>query len=218
MNAALILSGGAGVRFKSGVPKQYHVIGGKMLIEYVILASIAARNIDTVLVAGGDSAALLKVARKYSIKICPGGDTRNRTIKSGLDALNKLGCDNVVILDAVRPLVTGSLIDEYIGFLNEGYDAVCTCQHITDSLGCYDMHVVDRERYYLMQSPEAYKFKLLSERFQADSSLTEVAHQLPEAAKIKLHFEFTQNPKLTYPWEKAFIARALKSAGGDIRK
>ena len=33
MNAALILSGGAGRRFGSALPKQYHKIGGRTGIE-----------------------------------------------------------------------------------------------------------------------------------------------------------------------------------------
>lgn len=215
MNAALILSGGAGRRFMSELPKQYHRVGGKMLIEYVLAAALGARDIDMVLVAGQDCGALERVKRAYAVSLAPGGARRNDTLKNGLDALKARACDNVVILDAVRPLVTSDLIDTYIGYLRSGYDAVSTAQPITDSLGCYDMHAVDRSRYYLMQSPEAYRFDLLYQNFSADSNLTEVAQQLPENSKLKLYFDFPENPKLTYPWEKAYIARALKSRASD---
>ena len=36
MNIALILSGGAGLRLKSDVPKQYLEVGGKPLIAYCL--------------------------------------------------------------------------------------------------------------------------------------------------------------------------------------
>ena len=54
MNAALILSGGAGRRFGSALPKQYHKIGGRTVIEYVLDAAANARLVDRVMVAGAD--------------------------------------------------------------------------------------------------------------------------------------------------------------------
>ena len=210
MNAALILSGGVGARFGASVPKQYTRIRRKMVIEYVIEAAKEAKTADVVLVAGADCPQLRALQKKHDFRTAPGGATRNETLRSGLTALRNLGCERVVILDAVRPLVNGALIDEYLCLLQEGWDAVSTVQPITDSLGCLDMHEVDRSRYYLMQSPEAYNLPLLHKYFDPESTLTEVAHQLPASTKIMLYKDFPENPKLTYPWEKAYISEALK--------
>lgn len=211
MNAALILSGGSGQRFKSALPKQYHKILGRPVIEYVIEAAVNAGKIDCVMIAGASCPQLKKLLEKYpSVKCVPGGKKRNETILNGLNALNALSCKRVVILDAVRPLVTSGLIDAYIALLEQGQDAVSTVQPITDSLGCLDMHEVDRSRYYLMQSPEAYDFDLLYRHFDPDSPLTEVAHQLPETLKLTLYKDFPENPKLTYPWDKTYIAHSLR--------
>ena len=210
MNAALILSGGVGARFGASVPKQYTRIRRKMVIEYVIEAAKAAESIDVVLVAGANCPQLQK---KHGFHTAPGGATRNETLLSGLNALRDMGCERVVILDAVRPLVTGELMDEYIRLLTEGWDAVSTVQPITDSLGCLDCHEVDRTRYYLMQSPEGYDLPKLLQYFDPNSPLTEVAHQLPADSKIYLYRDFPENPKLTYPWEKMSIAQALKEKG-----
>lgn len=211
MNAALILSGGSGRRFQSAMPKQYHKIGGRMVIEYVVEAALRAEEIDCVMIAGNLCAPLKRLTEKYpEIRCVPGGAQRNDTLKNGIDALYRAGVQRMVILDAVRPLVTSELINEYIRLLKAGYDAVSTVQPITDSLGCLDMHEVDRSRYYLMQSPEAYDLPLLYRYFRADSPLTEVAHQLPRESKIMLYREFSENPKLTYPWEKEYILKALR--------
>lgn len=211
MNAALILSGGSGQRFKSSLPKQYHRILGKMVIEYVIEEALAAEKIDCVMIAGAPCASLSKIEKKYpEIKFAPGGKKRNETILNGLHMLNALSCDRVIILDAVRPLVTSELMNTYISLLESGQEAVSTVQPITDSLGCLDMHEVDRSRYYLMQSPEAYDFQLLYRHFDPDSPLTEVAHQLPKGLKLTLYRNFPENPKLTYPWEKTYIAHSLR--------
>ena len=211
MNAALILSGGAGRRFGSALPKQYHKIGGRTVIEYVLDAAANARLVDRVMVAGADFPQLRALAGRYAFDRAPAGAVRNETLRHGLDALNALGCARVVILDAVRPLVTPELLDEYLRLIGEGWDAVSTVQPITDSLGCLDAHEVDRSRYYLMQSPEAYNFPLLYAHFRPDSPLTEVAHQLPADSRLYLYRDFPENPKLTYPWEKAQIAQALKA-------
>lgn len=169
MNAALILSGGAGRRFGSALPKQYHKIGGRTVIEYVLDAAANARLVDRVMVAGADCPQLRALAGRYAFDRAPAGAVRNETLRHGLDALNALGCARVVILDAVRPLVTPELLDEYLRLIGEGWDAVSTVQPITDSLGCLDAHEVDRSRYYLMQSPEAYNFPLLYAHFRPDS-------------------------------------------------
>lgn len=211
MNAALILSGGAGRRFGSALPKQYHKIGGRTVIEYVLDAAANAKLVDRVMVAGADCPQLRALAGRYAFDRAPAGAVRNETLRHGLDALNALGCARVVILDAVRPLVTPELLDEYLRLIGEGWDAVSTVQPITDSLGCLDAHEVDRSRYYLMQSPEAYNFPLLYAHFRPDSPLTEAAHQLPADSRLYLYRDFPENPKLTYPWEKAQIAQALKA-------
>ena len=211
MNAALILSGGAGRRFGSALPKQYHKIGGRTVIEYVLDAAANARLVDRVMVAGADCPQLRALAGRYAFDRAPAGAVRNETLRHGLDALNALGCARVLILDAVRPLVTPELLDEYLRLIGEGWDAVSTVQPITDSLGCLDAHEVDRSRYYLMQSPEAYNFPLLYAHFRPDSPLTEVAHQLPADSRLYLYRDCPENPKLTYPWEKAQIAQALKA-------
>ena len=211
MNAALILSGGSGQRFGSALPKQYHKILGRPVIEYVIEAAVNAEKIDCVMIAGAAHPNLLKILKGYPmVRRAPGGKKRNETILNGLNALKELGCKRVVILDAVRPLVTSELLNTYISLLESGQDAVSTVQPITDSLGCLDMHEVDRSSYYLMQSPEAYDFDLLFSHFDPDSPLTEVAHQLPESAKVYLYKDFPENPKLTYPWEKTYIAHSLR--------
>ena len=213
MNAALILSGGVGARFGANVPKQYVRIRRKMVIEYVIEAAMQAESIDVVMVAGADCPQLTTLQKKHGFHRALGGSVRNETLLNGLTALRELGCERVVILDAVRPLVTGALLDAYIRLLTEGWDAVSTVQPITDSLGCLDCHEVDRTRYYLMQSPEGYDLPKLLEYFDPNSPLTEVAHQLPADSRIYLYRDFPENPKLTYPWEKMSIAQALKERG-----
>ena len=115
MNAALILSGGVGARFGAAVPKQYIRIRRKMVIEYVIEAAMQAETIDVVMIAGAPCPQLKALQKKYGFCTAPGGSVRNETLQNGLTALRDMGCERVIILDAVRPLVTGL---EYAGHIS----------------------------------------------------------------------------------------------------
>ena len=50
MNIALILSGGVGKRFAANLPKQYNLINGKPVIDYVIEACIKSKLTDKTIV------------------------------------------------------------------------------------------------------------------------------------------------------------------------
>ena len=43
MNIVAILANGIGKRFVSNIPKQFHKINGKMVIEYVIEAVLSSK-------------------------------------------------------------------------------------------------------------------------------------------------------------------------------
>lgn len=202
MNIGLILSGGHGSRFGSDIPKQYCEMAGKPVICHVYDAMVSSGAIDKVVIA----AAAEYVEDPFLKGICPeadiieGGNSRNNTIKRGLDYIHQQypDCEKIISTDAVRPMITPEQVKSYIDRLDE-YDAVNTSQEITDSLGCRDSHICYRNRYYLMQSPEAFRFPLLYRYFDENSKLTEVFHQMPEDATIYLDFNYPYNIKITFP-------------------
>lgn len=200
MNIVVILANGSGQRFGSKKPKQFHTIQGKMVIEHVLKSvSQSLKNDKIIIVTNNDNKELyLDRITDYEFDVVGGGDTRNRSLGNAIDYIkNNYDCKKLIVCDAVRPMISGKLIDDYFSKL-DSYSAVVTAQKITDSLGCYDIHQVNRERYYLMQSPEGFDFKVLQQYFCVDSPLTEVVQQFPEDKKIYLNFEFQNNLKLTY--------------------
>ena len=219
MNIVAILANGVGERFGSNVPKQFHTINGKMVIEYVIESVLNSVLCDKVVIATNveaNSAYVADICKDERICIVNGGTTRNKTLSNVLKFINEsLDCEKLIVCDAVRPMVTSELIDDYFLFL-DGCSAVVTAQRITDSLGCYKFQKVNREDYYLMQSPEAFEFGLLFESFDEDSPLTEVTQQLPEESKIKLYFDFTNNFKLTYPADLKYLEALIREKENDI--
>ncbi len=219
MNIVAILANGVGARFGSNIPKQFHKVRGKTVIQYVIESILESKSVDKLVIATNvkaNSVYLADICAENSIDLIEGGETRNRTLKNVINYIdNKYSCKKLIVCDAVRPMITGELIDNYFSLL-ENNAAVVTAQKITDSLGCYDFQKVDRERYYLMQSPEGFDFPLLRDSFDSESPLTEVTQQLPENSSIHLYFDFNNNFKLTYPADLKYLEALIKARDNNV--
>lgn len=219
MNIIVILASGVGARFGSNVPKQFHRVNGKMVIEYVIESVVRSALTDKIVIATNveaNSVYLADICARYSIDLIEGGATRNQSLKNVISYIDsKYDCKKLIVCDSVRPMITGELMDKYFAFLDENA-AVVTAQKITDSLGCYKFQKVDREDYYLMQSPEGFDFPLLRDSFDENSPLTEVTQQLPENSKIKLYFDFNNNFKLTYPADLKYLESLIKDRDNKV--
>lgn len=220
MNIVAVLANGVGARFGSNVPKQFHKVNGKMVIEYVIESILKSKNIDKLVIATNveaNSVYLADICEANNIDLIEGGSTRNRTLKNVISYIDsKYDCKKLIVCDAVRPMITGELMDKYFELL-EGKAAVVTAQKITDSLGCYKFQKVNREEYYLMQSPEGFDFPLLRDSFDSESTLTEVTQQLPENSDVELYFDFNNNFKLTYPADLKYLEALIKDRENDVK-
>lgn len=184
MNIAMIMSGGVGKRFGTLLPKQYNLIHGRPVIDYVIDACRAAKSVDKiVVVCDPQCVGFSPELSKGDIAIAPNGSERCYSLQNGLEFIREnYNCDNICILDAVAPFVYPELIDEYFARLAD-YDCVITCQKITGELGNYQYDILDRSNYYITQSPEAFRFSLLMRHFDAEFPSSELANQLPAEAK-----------------------------------
>lgn len=220
MNIVAILANGVGTRFGSNVPKQFHKVNGKMVIEYVIESILQAKNMDKLVIATNieaNSVYLADICKANDIDLIEGGSTRNRTLKNVINYIDlEYNCQKLIVCDSVRPMISGKLIDKYFDLL-EDKSAVVTAQKITDSLGCYKFQKVNREDYYLMQSPEGFNFKELCDNFDSESDLTEVTQQLPENSDIELYFDFKNNFKLTYPADLKYLEALIKDRENNIK-
>lgn len=210
MNIAMIMSGGVGKRFGTLLPKQYNLIHGRPVIDYVIDACRAARSVDKIVVVCDPQCVQFSPElSKGDIAIAPNGRERCYSLQNGLEFIRaNYNCDNVCILDAVAPFVYPELIDAYFSRLAD-YDCVITCQKITGELGNYRYDILDRSEYYITQSPEAFRYNLLMQHFNAEFPSSELANQLPAGATRYLNFEFKNNLKITYDFELKYAEQML---------
>lgn len=200
-NIGIVLAGGIGQRFGGDKPKQYFLIRGKEMIAYSIELFRAAKTIDDfVVVLNKEEFENGRIAAQYGVRTVCGGKTRNHSFKNALDyiAHEWPDCEKVIENNAACPLTKSETIDSYIELLDD-YDYVQTTQKITDALGSYKDRVVDREAFFLIQAPDAYRFRLLSDNFDPDHPNGHPAVQLPLSARGYNAFFEGRVFKVTHP-------------------
>lgn len=214
MNISMILSGGVGSRFGSDIPKQYNMLMGHEIISYSIDALKNSRENNLTIVLC-DTTYSERLTAQYDVICAECGKSRNESLKNGLDYIKKNypECEKVFITEAARPFLTCDIADDYFRSLDE-YDAVITTQHITDSLGRKNEAVTYRDEYYLIQAPEAFRFRILYDNFKADSDITATVQQLPENRNVKEYYGFANNMKITYPGDIMIAEQLMKIRNG----
>ncbi|MBQ8740369.1 MAG: 2-C-methyl-D-erythritol 4-phosphate cytidylyltransferase [Clostridia bacterium] len=209
----IILAGGIGSRFGADRPKQYCKILGKEMISYSIDAFRNAESIDDfIVVLDKEQFEKGEIKDRYGVKTVLGGSSRNESFKNALDyiATHYPDCEKIIENNAACPMITSDVLDKYIGLLDE-YDYVETAFKITDALGAYDKRDCDREDFYLIQAPDAYRFKLLYKYFDENSTLCHPAQQLPKETRGYQYFDYGANHKVTYPYDLEIVEILLKN-------
>jgi 2-C-methyl-D-erythritol 4-phosphate cytidylyltransferase len=116
-NVAVVLAGGVGTRIGLGIPKQLIKIAGRTILEHTIAQFEAHPEVDEIIVmmASGHLDAATAIVRDGGftkvVDVLEGADTRSNTTMRALARLGDEEC-NVLLHDAVRPLVTGRIIGD----------------------------------------------------------------------------------------------------------
>jgi 2-C-methyl-D-erythritol 4-phosphate cytidylyltransferase/2-C-methyl-D-erythritol 2,4-cyclodiphosphate synthase len=153
------------VRAGEGVPKQYRPLAGRPVLAWSLDAFLAHPNIDRVLVviADSDREQFDRVASHNSRMMSPvlGGNTRQDSVRLGLEALAKNPPDRVLVHDAARPFVSGPLVARVIAALDRA-EAALPVLPVTDTLklGVDDLvtRTVPRDHLYAAQTPQGFRF------------------------------------------------------------
>src|SRR5258707_9348380 len=119
---AVVLAGGTGRRFGSGMPKQMHVLAGRSLVEHSVAAFEQADGVDAITIlmpAGLTAQATERFAGSGYRKVTgviEGGATRTDSTRGAIAALGEEECD-VLFHDAARPLLEQRIIAECVSAL-----------------------------------------------------------------------------------------------------
>lgn len=220
-NVAVILAGGTGTRVGMNIPKQLIKIAGKPIIEHTIAAMQASPVIDEIIVmmAPGfldDVRAIVKKGGHDKVtQILEGAGgphaTRNDTTALALAALGDEDC-NVLLHDAVRPLVSQTIINANVEALAT-YEAVDTAIPSADTViqvaadaprmtGVLPRHLLRRgqtpQSFRLSTIRAAYAKAAEDPDFMATDDCTVVLRYLPDVP-IAVVAGHERNMKVTEP-------------------
>ncbi|MCI7098360.1 MAG: 2-C-methyl-D-erythritol 4-phosphate cytidylyltransferase [Lachnospiraceae bacterium] len=220
----VILAGGIGSRMGNvEKPKQYFIIGNKPIIVHTIEKFYVNDSFEKIIVLCPNQWInhTKNLIKKYipgavdKIAVIEGGSTRNETIMNSIDYIEKeygLEEDTIIVThDAVRPFVTGRIIEDNIHYARE-YGACDTVIPATDTIvesrnGSIVSSIPDRKTMYQGQTPQSFRAGKLKELYY---SLTpEEKEILSDAAKIfvmkgeNVHLVQGEvfNIKITYPYD-----------------
>lgn len=135
---AVVLAGGTGTRVGLDIPKQLIKIAGKPIIEHTIAVLHESELIDEIIVmmTPGHLDPVRAIVREKGFhkvtQILEGAGTRNDTTAAALTALGPDEC-NVILHDAVRPLVSQTIIAANVAALQH-YTAVDTAIPSADTV------------------------------------------------------------------------------------
>ncbi|WP_417218657.1 SDR family NAD(P)-dependent oxidoreductase [Arthrobacter sp.] len=173
-NVGVILAGGVGERVGLGIPKQLIKIAGRPIIEHTLAIFEDNASIDEIIVmmTPGYLDNVRSIVKKNSFakvtQVLEGSGTRNETTQAALAALGQEDC-NVILHDAVRPLLSQRVLDGVVAALSE-YDAVDVAIPSADTIVEVDpgigtlpviRDVPPRSALRRGQTPQAFKLNTL---------------------------------------------------------
>lgn len=138
MNIAVILAGGSGNRLGGPLPKQFLKVAGKRIIEHTIDVFENNDQIDEIAIVSkkeyiSDMEQLVVSNQYHKVKkILTGGKERYDSSLAAIAAYPN-DDDNLLLHDAVRPLVNDRIINDCVKAL-ENYRAVDVAVKTTDTI------------------------------------------------------------------------------------
>ena len=163
MNCAIILASGNSTRFNSEIPKQFHKLNGRMLMDYPIQTFSECNEIDRLIIVVPEKFRI-EIQKAYpDHSVVSGGSSRKESAFNGL-----LACltetKKVLIHDAARALVDKSTIIRCINGL-DGAQAVSTAMPAMDTVVETNDDIIvnmpNRNRMYLEQTPQGFHYQTL---------------------------------------------------------
>lgn len=196
-NVILVMSGGTGSRFGADCPKQYCTMDNRLVIDYVMDACRKTKNSDAIVIVAADDYVDFCHDR-FEVPAVAGGKSRPESVANGIKYVHEhYDCEKLIITNAVCPLATSDQYNRYFDFLDE-YDFVLTTWKLAPALQRFDGVRVDRDDYFNVMEPDAYRFKMLYENFDFENLHKYIFHNMPEDSRAMYCFDYPYTMKLTY--------------------
>ena len=164
---ALLVAAGKSERMQSDLPKPYMTIGSESVLRRTVKHFLQHPDIDGVRVVIRREHHPLYRRAVEGLTLFPcviGGDSRQESVRLGLESLIHRGPANVLVHDIARPNASHALISRVLEKLKDN-DAAIPAMKITDTVKrATDGHIretIDREQLYTVQTPQGFRFNSL---------------------------------------------------------
>ena len=163
MICAIILAAGNSYRFNSQIPKQFHLLNGRLLLDYPIQTFSKCDKIDQLIlvVPKGKVETIQKAYPHYNV--ISGGASRRESSFKGLTACPP-ETEKVLIHDAARALIDKATILRCISGLKKA-NAVSTAVHAKDTVVEINegniVQMPNRNFMFLEQTPQGFHYHTL---------------------------------------------------------
>ena len=176
MTTAIIVAAGKSERMGAGTDKAFLSLVNKPVVAWSLLAFERTSEIDRiVLVVRKDQLVASKaVCQMFGISklhaIVAGGAKRQESVQAGLAACD-IDTRYVVVHDGARPCITSDVISEVVKAVRR-VPAVTVGRRVTDTVkrvekGTTVAGTEDRERLWLVQTPQAFQLRALRDAYKA---------------------------------------------------
>ena len=222
-NIAVILAAGEGRRSGMEEPKQFSMLGDRLVVEYPLETFCTHPAIDEVcLVCHPDYVARMEDLRRRGtyrkwLRTVPGGATRRDSPLAALRIYTD-DRDNLIFHDAARPLVSRRIIGDVAAALGQ-WRAVNVCVPSADTLMRTDAdgkrieEVPPRQYWQRSQTPQAFRRGVIAAAY-AGAAADDAGLQTDDCSIVKKYLPDEPifivqgepaNMKLTYPEDFYYI-------------
>lgn len=227
---AIVPAAGRGERYGGRVAKQYERILGQPVLSWSLGPLLAERSIAGVVVAlapGDRRFGRLREAAHPKVRTCAGGERRELSVASALEALSGIACDAdwVLVHDAARPCLTGEDLRRLLRVAGADPVGGLLAAPLGDTLkaegaaGRSD-RTVPREGLWRAMTPQMFRYGVLSRALALCRDRERVVTD--EAAAIEslglspvLVRGRGDNIKLTRPDDRGLAAAILRARSSD---
>ncbi|RGP40598.1 2-C-methyl-D-erythritol 4-phosphate cytidylyltransferase [Altererythrobacter insulae] len=161
--AAIVVAAGKGLRAGGEVPKQYARYRGKALLRHSVekLQEAGASPLVVVIADGQQDRARSALIGIDGLSFTQGGETRQDSVRNGLEALSEQNPEYVLIHDAARADLPLSVVARLLESLAQIGGAIPVLR-VVDSIAVADGNLMsgqaDRDILRRVQTPQAFRY------------------------------------------------------------
>ena len=223
---ALVVAAGRGTRFGAALPKQYLPLAGKPVLRHSLEAFATHPKIGRVRVVYNPDDAADYGRASAGLNLLPpvaGGAARQDSVRLGLESLEPLAPEHVLIHDGARPFLDRGTIDRVMAALADA-PAVVPALKLADTVKRAEdgrvLETVERAQLWRAQTPQGFRYREILAAHRAANGLdlpddAAVAERAGLAVRLVAGSE--DNVKVTTAEDLARGERAAAGRLGDVR-